>query len=797
MVYDVVNLMAKFSAKPAGQLGMKDDLATSVALVSGAIFWLAVAGVPLLIGITSIAMLALISMFGALLLQLLNCQLGNYKLLGPLLLGPGMSIGVFSLLLVRAGTSKAIFDLVLALIGFALLGLGARSIYRCVSCTRFRLPSISEASDHLWKIPAMVGLIGLILHGEWWWNWPIVLVALVGGIVLLIVSNRKSEPQTIFLATSILVPVMFVVTQKAISMRSRLWWVSSSNDDDPYFEALSHSLVESGPFVDPLIAANRGIAAAMYHHASYFFVGLLDLLQSAEAFITLSRVAPVMLSICAVSTVLFFSEVVSKRFELPNQSPVILYVGVAVFFFAVNIAHPLSDFLGSVVLIGVAAFAVHGVPSHSPIRATIFLTLLIGALVFAKGTYLFAGVMLLTVVSHVNRRSISHKLLPSIIGFAYLVLFAQSSPGSSYRFEFLSATSVGEFSVGNSFVRFLGGVVVVLKPYAIGIVAVMAMVAYAGPVWKAKSIAYGLTSTLSLGVLFGLFAGSYDFRTASYLARPSLLAVGLLVVVMWISVSSYGVSFQSAAVAAVGGTSVFLMWSLIVPSVVPNLNSGSSVAKSLRQIRDPQIVAFILLLLLAVLFVFRYLIMGDRKAPEIRCWLRVLVNPLLVIVLFVVVASFPRLARIEERRVDTVSGYEDLLNDGVVGSEEIRDIAFQLRMRALPNELTAYSLESDDPHRPDSERPFLLAAYSRRNFLHLAGFTKYWGHQNVQGQFDMSASLQMLQTSGSEVMSVLRSREVRYVVLDTNRLVGDWIRDAKTAGAVVLYSNSNFVLLQI
>ena len=57
--------------------------------------------------------------------------------------------------------------------------------------------------------------------------------------------------------------------------------------------------------------------------------------------------------------------------------------------------------------------------------------------------------------------------------------------------------------------------------------------------------------------------------------------------------------------------------------------------------------------------------------------------------------------------------------------------------------------------------------------------------------------MNMLTLSGGDAIAKLRMREVSFVIIDSSRVSEAWIKEAKELDANVVFSNSDFLLLEI
>lgn len=773
---------------PSSRLG--SDTSTLASLFVATSVWLALASVGILYWFTTVTIFVTISLLGLSVLIAFSPNFATPRLSGLVALGPGLSLGLYLLFLLRAVATKTLFEvfLVLAASSFFIIGIVLMRSKR----SRLTWNLLFPISD-IWKIFALISLIGIILHSEWWWNAPVVIGTAV--IAALYYPRESSTNQFLTFLSSAVLLVACVVG--SIALRSSTWWVSSSNDDDPFFEAISHSLVSNGPLVSPVTAAHNGFIAAAYHHLAYFFTGLLDLGTSGESFVALSRIAPVFLAVSALCSLLLFLETLSGWVLRSEVSGQIQILACAVFFLVVRISHPMSDFLAVGALVGAIAIVpiVNLIPNV--LKTVVLVLLIFGAVTFSKIPSIWVVVFMFSLHSLIEKRSWMRTAIPIFVGVFYVVLFRLISPaGASYRLALFDLVSVGEHAFGGLASRLLA-VTHVLMPYGLGFTALALLVSRHRINRQVLSVAFAFALIMFTGASILVFVGGFDSRTMSYLVRPAGVVFGLSVVTCLYADQLNLLTRSRTLTAMLTGLIVFILWLMVIPAVVPNLNSGSSYAKLLRIVRDPQFVGILALAGFSLSMLWRgtagkYLVQGSNLA-SFRRWS----SSLILVASAVSVGLISVVTRFEERLADTRSGYESSLNAGVLGTTSQREVAANLVALSATSSVVAYSGYCVDPVMDNCFRPFLFAAFSRRQFLSVAEFQKVWGFANDLEKQDAELSLNMLTLSGGDAIAKLRMREVSFVIIESSRVSEAWIKEAKELDANVVFSNSDFLLLEI
>jgi len=775
----------QFAPEDETSLGVVLPIAVSVA------YWFGVTGTSPIEALLATTSFVTISVVGYLSLKTVGVSFENLRTRIWTALGPGLAVGLFILFMFRAIVSRQVFVwtyLFLVLLSFLLL---VHGVYNHASGWILRKDLATRGIVGLWRLPAAIAVVGLILHREWWWNLPIVVAALLSAASLRSCRTLRSR----LIVIPLVLLLIAVATRWGTSIRSELWWVSSSNNDDPFFEAWARSLVEWGPLIDPLVASGNGLSAAAYHHLAYFLVGLISYTADTATFVALSRTVPVMLAASVgFSFLLFLSAIreASRVIVLTAKSELLVTI---LFFVSVSLAHPLSDFLASGLLIGILALASRGVADST--RTLVgFSVLSVGATMFSKTAYVFATVLILCVVVIRQTRSWRRTLVPLITGLAFVSAFAVNSANSSmFYFDFLSEVSVGEHAFGGPIHKLLA-VVFVLMPISFSLAAVLEVARGSDTSRRVHDVLIAALSVMFCGILLQMFLGVAITRIASYFVRPVYLMAALMVTVAVLSVGSS--SLRRSTFIAMGLTCsvASLIWGLVIPEVIPNLNQGSAYAKVFRLLRDPQFLGMIVFL---VAISWPYFVKDQptsfrsNERPMISRTLASVVLPALV----ASVGLLGILDRVDERRSETTSGLEDEINLKVLGGDTLREVSLQLRRKSEPENLAAYTICDFTAQEHSCTSPNLISAYSGRRFLHLVGLSDFLGFSSSEEEADFRLSAQLLEMSATNAISRLHERGVSFVILDRPRVSPQWISQAEQDGALVVFQNAEFLLLKV
>jgi hypothetical protein len=156
------------------------------------------------------------------------------------------------------------------------------------------------------KRPFLIGFvcIGLALADQWWWLYPILLLAIFAGRLRISLNKlllKSAFPNAIFTTNLILGSLMICSLYVSMSLKklNYLWWILSY--DIPYLEALSFSINRWGP--------NENISAVgtnvSYHWFALAWSGMTSDISNAQSWTVLTIAMPILL--CFAIACLTFS----------------------------------------------------------------------------------------------------------------------------------------------------------------------------------------------------------------------------------------------------------------------------------------------------------------------------------------------------------------------------------------------------------------------------------------------------------------------------------------------------------
>lgn len=690
--------------------------------------------------------------------------------------------------LLRAFTPRIIF---LVVLGIALL---REALRLGKALTDVSVPSLLQSSrvpvrHWLWQVPGSIALLGFMLRADWWWSMPISMSALITSVLIYKGRERTSLLCLAILTGSVLVTVGCLAS---IGLRSDLWWISYNNDDDPWFHIISRGLIEWGPFTRPDVASNHGASAAAYHLLAYFLTGILNLAWPSEPMFVLSRVLPVVTALVAMCSIHFFLSVFAKLSKTSARSNPSRFWVAGIFCVAVVISGIPSDFLGAALLIGFIALAPTISSERGAIRYSLLSLLATATVAFSKGPYLYAITLMLVFAVIASKRKLIVIVAPLASSALVYLFFRQNSMSASIGIGFFSPESLGEHAAAGGYPARGLAILYVVTPIALGLVASFVLCSQPRSTREARVIAIGLTAVSIAAALSRLFVHA-DPRGHMYLFQPGVIASGLLVALC--VEHEMDRRPMRLKLLYVLGAFLSLLWYLLVPVLVPNLNSGSVGAKFLRMVRDASILNLALLIFTALLVSSHFV--SHKKGQDFQLTKMFAALPQFAALLLVATSIPFALSRFEHRYNETQSGEEDAWRNGVIGDADAREVSLVLKRENSRDELVAYTMCGDDL-KQGCIAPLVFAAYSEARFLSLISDPpEYWDFANEAARRDYEFSSSLLARPPNEAIRALRQRGVSLLIVNKSRSGEQWRLDKLRDIAKVIFSNDSYALLRL
>lgn len=706
------------------------------------------------------------------------------------MIGPGLPFGLLVAFFVRGLTSKTAFG---ATMGIGLVG---AMLFFAYLFRRQRLsPTSGSASLNavrlsLNEIYVMIFLVSLPLLRSWPWMTPAALAALLATAVLRITQSRSRLRILVPAAVTALWTITALYSR---SLQSRAWWMLA--DDNQMFEAFAHGLIEYGPTSSPVSAASDGLSAAAYHHLVYLLAGALEWSSSSAVYVALTRTTVVVVAASLIATVLLVAlsllRLAGENQSLNSTSILV----VSIFLLSPPISpNPHSSFLGCLAIIVAVAVTLNlsSVGRWWAVAAVCSVIVLMTA--FSKASYLYAAPLVL-LSAMFRRTSLRLTALVSVsaASISLLLYFSLFSPHSSdVSIDFFSGYSLGELAFGGVPNRILA-LVVVFSPLSLAFWGGLLLVRRDSPL-NPRLLAAALILVMTIGYVSRFVAGG-RIETIRYYWEPALLASSLLLLMILVS---FGRQLSQATVSrgCLAGVVSGLIWVLLIPAIVPDVNSGSVLAKFIRFVRSP---AFIVMVasLVAAFLVLREIRL-ERKHARTNNFLQVIKLPRLLGV--ILIASIGTLLagaipQISEQLLEGRNGLQDAERIAWLGERDLLDLAEQIKMRTESDDLLAFAL--CDGVSFNCDNIYSIAAHADRRFLSLGGTHIGAYRMDETMKEDLRLSLDLGTGAPEDAAGALRARGVEYVVLNSARVSPAWQLALGGPNFFELYRNSSFRLLQL
>ncbi len=756
-----------------------------LAILLAATFWLVIAGVSIPTSLIAIAIFVGIGIFGHRIL-LICISSSVVALRSPLwALGPGLTVGLTVLFVIRSFFSKQNF--VVIVIG-AIVTCSVLVISQVMS--RQKRNDSGRAVDALSILNSVVYrsifLMGIPLSTIWPWILPVELVA---GILVFMPRNYSNFAISTKAFNFVSIPMIALGFVLSRQIQSELWWMGA--DDNQWFEALSHSLVEWGPQENTIHLASRGISSLSYHHLAYFLSGIIDFGASEETYLVLTRVTPVLVASTLISSLLLLTQISRSRysdFEILDSRRIIAITYVLLLVTTV----PLSNFLGMAALISTLLVVDQVGTSRCFFKTFLIILIALSGVALSKAPYTYVAVWIVLVYTFSGQTRNWQVLVSGLISSCSLFyIFSFSEASSDYRFQFFSPNSVGELAVGSG--SKLLALLSILAPVSIGFSALLATSKKALRL-RVLNFTYVSLGVMTAAILSRIVVGA-RVESIRYLWEPgvlfSSLSVGLVLIDSSREYLRAKTHFQFAMTIL-----VFLMSLLAIPKIVPSLDSGSLTAKLLRLVRDyhfPQLIFLMTGLAILILSTVYGEYFGKTNTIRLMRYFAIWGSVLVPLGIGVAIAN--RVPGYVESIRETRLGVQDLVRLEYLGDPELRELADFLLNNNNDDDLIAVTL--CDSRIDDCESNYSLAAYSKQRFLSLGGtFVTYWLQSNPKLN-DYYFSAEIVTRNPSEVISELRDRQIGLLVIDKRLADQDWISTVIEKTSNMMFENKRFVLTRI
>jgi len=759
-----------------------------VSLTTATFVWLLLCGIPPLVGLRSLVGFFSLSALGYLLCSRAFVEARDEQLRALWFAGPGFGIGLLLAFLVRLVSTKETLLAVVALATVTVIVTETRDARKRrfhdanIVTPKALVPSAREAL-------LSAGFVALPLLGSWTWMLPAAIACLVSAFILHAYAAQGAHATRI-MVTTVAIGVTLAAVALGSSLQSRAWWMLA--DDNQFFEGLAFRLFESGPAKSVLSVSLDGFSAVAYHHLAYFLAGFLEGVSNSPDFVALTMISPLFISMSLVSSMFLLAARTVRSWNSRSDGDARLIPGILLVLISQPIAQlPLSNFLGYLALV-VTLVCVLEIDSRTPPWAMIAMpTVLLGLVAFSKVPYLYAAVFLLLAggfASGVHRMRI---FTSTVVGSVVILgFFAMSAPAASdLHFSFFEENSLSELAFGGLANRVLA-LVVVVTPLLPGVVASVFLFLRDG---DRRFRVLALASVLVMGCGYvSRFVLGGRIESLRYLWEPAQL-LATLIFALWMLREDY--SFPSGRRFQVVSTAVIssLVWSLVVPRVVPNLGRGSVVAKSLRFVRSP---AFLLLLVAAVLLVAHVLrSRGVMRQGTVRLrGIPVAMTVALGFYLGSYLASHGFTAR--ERLREIASGREDQERSDWLPTQDMLEVAEFIRLTVQAEEVFALTL-CNPSHTYCLPNDLRLLAVADQRVLSAGGSYFAFRNMNDSVRSDYELSLSLPRNEPADGAEALKARGVRWLVADKRYVSQAWLSSAAHSGLQQRFTNDSYAVFEI
>jgi len=767
-----------------------DENTIAVNLLIAAAVWLLLSNVsPLVIFRSFVGFLAVLSL-GMMSILVVFPTLRTSRLSTLWLVGPGLPIGLLLAFLIRWFSNKSIF---LVAMGFSLaLGIVlALMIVRREKSDYFRgVAKWPTALIRPNEVYLAIGLVSLPLLRSWVWMIPASVAAFAAAIVL---SSISLDGIFKWLTPLVVTVAWLISAAYSVSLQSQTWWMLF--DDTQLFEAFAHGLVEWGPRSSPVAVANDGLPAGVYHHLVYLFAGVLEWISGSAVYVALTRTTAVFVAASLVGALVLVASQMRRLCGVGNSLNALTLVMVGLVLVSPPIdPDPLSNLLGSSALITATAVSILLTSQVSKWTVGTAICLVMLATAFSKASYLYAAPLILLSVCFVAAaRRVTVLISTAICALLLLFFFSSASPqASDLSIDWFNSNSIGELAAGSTFSRILA-VVVVFSAISLSSVCAVIIERFTRSS-MARALAISLMAVMTIGFVSRLAVGG-RIESIRYYWEPALLASGL-VILLFACCLVNSLTSKSLSLAIFLGVVTGFVWNLLVPLVIPSLNSGSVIAKSLRFLRSPMSILLVVSFALGlVVLQNRTRYFGERQSRSLAGFSRVPTLPLSIVSATVAATIAGALPLVTEQLNKSRNGLQDLERSSWIGTAELLDLAENIKFITSPDDLLAMSLCEWKP--PMYENIYSIAAHTDRRFLSLGGTHVAYYEMTDLVEQDLQLSIELGRDFPEVAASALRARGVDYVILSSRCTSEAWRQALSGPNFVGLYENPSFFLLRV
>jgi hypothetical protein len=647
----------------------------------------------------------------------------------------------------------------------------------------------------------------LILAPEWFWTFPAGVVSLVFTGFLYRNNFKRS-----IIAVPIGIVAISVALFWSIQIRPSFWWQMSR--EQPFLETIATSVSKFGSFKNTLATG----FTINYHWLSYGWSGLLTKQTEADLFLIQTKVLPVALAIACALIIFALAKALqaSDTAAFIALALLVTYETVPTWGWGFHLGqiHSSSNFFAQFLLIAFFVSFVryfHDSLKQSPTLPAILLSAVLvtksshGLLILGALTSL----LFLQIISRRSSKKTARLLLASFplcvaIYFIYFIKTGMKSSLGYFTFVWEQQGELRDFAN--------------MKPWftlaAIVLVFGLGGYQFILTTFSIKKIFKELNPVATFSALFaliGLGATSFlDFSGDNSEQLYFLQAVSFLPIVVFVveltkkEVRIYAYKSKYLFVFIIG----FISGASL--EVIPNLNSGSKIAISLRLFRS-----LVVLIPLGVSILI-YLVVRQRKPKTVVLSISVLVLISFASTSFGIFSNniVERQSRTYAERTRQKLSMDQLFANGS------RDVGTWIRANSAEADIFASNFFCDDmkcsgdgwfeqsigntPHKftPAGYGTYTgfrswsveLALESQRQFL-IQAYVNFWQYESPPDWLRerVDASVEFADSPSVQTFDYLKAKRVTWFVVDlestTNRNWNEF--------ATEMYSNDRFLVLKL
>jgi len=629
------------------------------------------------------------------------------------------------------------------------------------------------------------------LSGEWVWPLPL---AVVGAALLL--ANYRSlfgrRRDLAVLATLIAIGSFVMV----LATRPKIWWITQN--DQHFYQAISSSLAKWG-FNDNTLSSGFRLS---YHWFPYAWSGLVQRLSGAPDWIVITRVGPLIATLCIVSLVWVISRRMFESKSVAALSVLLFAISNVFGDLALNIDLAMfgsySQLFASIWLLPILLWMIDADRRTMSSNSVLVSILLVG---MVGGKVSHAAIALVAVLSFESFRFITDPglrkncIFQSTVALTIVLVttFFLFGNEGSISFRFLTWVSY----IQGDLYPFVQGEIpgfsrwklyVYVGAILLGILFATLATIFAGFAWlrRQRAIFFALFCSVVSGVVLSNFSSLPSGPNGLFFVHSAItLAVALSGSTIWQSLHAFPEQRIKAQMILVLALATVL--SLMVNYLIPSRYLGTSAATYLRTSRSLSFMAGVFLIVVVCAFQKKTPRSGPSFAPIVLVFLLGLSS---VSFLAKSVMSF-------EKNYSSFTKYGQTF----VASVSLEEVARWFENETLETDIYASNYLCDDTNcgSPNySTKSLMSALINRRSLIQVPYFTAaYTRDRNsidaAQIPLRIEASTSFASSPTRETLNFLIQQDVRWYVVDQTVAKSNWWQKSDS----VVFGNEEFLVIDL